>query len=185
MDNYNTDAFKSWEEAVAWLRRQPDQSQLVVDCYYDDPLKKAAHRYWQSDEWESIQRRLVSRSGKALDVGAGRGITSYAMARDGFAVTALEPDPSHLVGAGAIRALADETGLPIHVVEDFSERLLFANDEFDLVFARAVLHHMRDLEKVCQEFFRVLKPGGLLIVIREHVISREEDLSTSIEIIPG
>lgn len=184
LTHYNTDALKSWENAVAWLRLQPDHRRLVVDCYYDDPLKTAAHRYWQSDEWESIQRHLVSRSGKALDVGAGRGIASYAMARNGFAVTALEPDPSRLVGAEAIRALADETGLPIHVVEDFSERLPFVDDEFDLVFARAVLHHMRDLEKVCREFFRVLKPGGLLIVIREHVISKEEDLSRFFDIHP-
>ena len=176
--------FKSWEEAVDWLRREPDQSKLVADCYYDDPLIKAVERYWKSDEWAAIQERLADRSGKALDVGAGRGIASYALARDGFTVTALEPDSSYLVGAGAIRALADETGLPIHVVEEYSETLPFSDDEFDLVFARAVLHHTRDLEKACQEFFRVLKPGGLLIVVREHVISKEEDLSRFLDIHP-
>ncbi len=155
-----------------------------MDCYYDDPLIKAAERYWKSEEWAAIQERVTDRSGKALDVGAGRGIASYALARDGFAVTALEPDSSYLVGAGAIRTLADETDMPIHVVEEFSERLPFADGEFDLIFARAVLHHTRDLEKVCQEFFRVLKPGGLLVVVREHVISREEDLSRFLDIHP-
>ena len=177
-------AFKSWEKAVDWLRRQPDQRQLVVDCYYDDPLIKAAERYWKSEEWAAIQERVTDRSGKALDVGAGRGIASYALAMDGFGVIALEPDPSTLVGSGAIRALAGETGLPIHVVEEYSETLPFSDDEFDLVFARAVLHHTRDLEKACQEFFRVLKPGGLLIVVREHVISKEEDLSRFLDIHP-
>ena len=34
--------FSSWENAVAWLRTQLDQSQLVADCYYDDPLIEAA-----------------------------------------------------------------------------------------------------------------------------------------------
>jgi SAM-dependent methyltransferase len=44
------------------------------------------------------------------------------------------------------------------------------------VFARAVLHHTRDLRAACGEFLRVLKPGGQLMAVREHVISRREDL---------
>jgi SAM-dependent methyltransferase len=168
--------YSSWEEAVESLRRQPDKLQLVRDCYYDDPLIAAAQRYWQSEEWAAIRGLLAGASGSALDVGAGRGIASYAMARDGFAVTALEPDPSDIVGGGAIRGLAQEAGLDIRVVEEFSERLPFPDGTFDVVFARAVLHHTRDLEGACREFMRVLKPGGRLIAVREHVISRPEDL---------
>lgn len=173
--------FSTWEEAVVWLKRQPDRAQLVVDCYYDDPLVKAADRYWRSEEWQAVRALLAGRTGQALDIGAGRGIASYALARDGFMVTALEPDPSALVGAQAIRSLAAEAGLPITVVEEFSERLPFENGAFDLVFARAVLHHTRDLQSACREFHRVLKPGGLLMAIREHVISHPKDLPAFLE----
>lgn len=169
-------AFSSWEDAVAWLRQQPDQTQLVADCYYDDPLVEAAGRYWRSEEWQAARAWLAGRSGSALDIGAGRGIASYALAREGFTVTALEPDSSALVGAGAIRKLTAESGLPIQVVEEFSESLPFADGAFDVVFARAVLHHTRDLEAACREFYRVLKPGGVFLAIREHVISRPVDL---------
>jgi len=166
----------SWESAVVWLRNQPDQKQLVLDAFYDDPLIVAAERYRAGSEWHAIAELLRGRTGRALDVGAGRGIASYALAREGFEVTALEPDPSTIVGAGAICSLAGQTGLPITVVQEFSERLPFDDSAFDVVFARAVLHHTSDLDRACREMFRVLRPGGILLAVREHVITRESDL---------
>ncbi len=183
-EDHDKAAFSSWEQAVQWLREQPEQRDLVFAAYYDDPLEGAADRYWRSEEWQAIEPLLPIARGSALDVGAGRGIASYALGKAGFKVTALEPDGSNLVGAGAIRSLASNTGLPIEVAQEFSERLPFADGQFDVVFARAVLHHTKDLNAACREFLRVLKPGGRLIAVREHVISRSEDLPAFFEVHP-
>lgn len=166
----------SWERAVLWLKEQPDKHDLVKACYYDDKLLEAAERFSQSEEWKAVSQIISHRSGKALDIGAGRGIGSYALAKNGWDVTALEPDPSHLVGAGAIRSLVKETGLPIRIVEEWGENLPFENESFDLVYGRQVLHHAENLGNLCREASRVLRPGGMLIATREHVISRKEDL---------
>ena len=176
--------FGTWEEAVRWLTAQPDQQALVRASYYDDPLTDAAARYWQSEEWAAVRGLLPASRGRALDVGAGRGIASFALAKDGFQVTALEPDGSALVGAQAIRSLAKASGLSIEVTQEFSERLPFEDKQFDVVFARAVLHHTSDLAAACREFLRVLKPGGVLVAVREHVISRPEDLPAFLDIHP-
>jgi SAM-dependent methyltransferase len=176
--------FTSWEAAVCWLRAQPDQQALVKAAYYDDPLLSTAERYRTSSEWQAIRQYLAGYSGAALDIGAGRGIASYSLALEGFSVTALEPDSSDLVGAGAIQSLADEAKLTINVVQEFSERLPFSDASFDIVFARAVLHHTSNLELACQEIFRVLKPGGRFIAVREHVISKQSDLAAFFQIHP-
>jgi SAM-dependent methyltransferase len=167
----NVKRFTSWEEAVAWLIAQPEQQELVRACYFDRPALPAAQRYWQSDEWCAVRKLLPTNIGRALDVGAGMGIASYALGTDGWQVTALEPDSSNLVGAGAIRQLASEAGLEITVVEKWGEGLPFADASFDVIHARQVLHHARDLEQFCKELYRVLKPGGRLVATREHVIS--------------
>ncbi len=175
------DRFVSWEEAVRWLRARPEHEELVWNCYYDDPLEESAARFYASTEWRAVQDILKGvEPGKALDMGAGRGISSYALARDGWKVTALEPDPGLLVGAGAIRRLA-ECGLDITVVEKWGESLPFAEGSFDLVYGRAVLHHAADLSEFCREAGRVLRAGGIFLATREHVISRKTDLQAFLD----
>jgi ubiquinone/menaquinone biosynthesis C-methylase UbiE len=158
---------------------------LVRDAYYDDPLIEAAERFWQSEEWAETRRLIGPGAGRlALDVGAGRGIASYALARDGWIVTALEPDGSNLVGAGAIRSLAHVAGIAIEVEQQLSETLPFGDKQFDLVYGRAVLHHIGDLGTAAREFARVLKTGGQMLAVREHVISRTADLDAFFNIHP-
>ena len=40
----------------------------------------------------------------------------------------------------------------------------FEDNTFDLVTARMVFHHIADLDKACKEIYRVLKPGGKIVV---------------------
>jgi protein-L-isoaspartate O-methyltransferase len=89
------DKMLTWEESVQSLRNQPEQKELVQYCYYDDPLESAAERFAQSEEWIAVTQLLKQKIlGQVLDIGAGRGISSYAFAKAGCSVTSLEPDSS-------------------------------------------------------------------------------------------
>ena len=166
----------SWEDAVARLVAEPDQQELVRAAYLDQPVSAAARRYDASEEWKAIRAFLPSPPGTAVDLGAGNGVASYALARAGWKVIALEPDPSETVGAGAIRNLAAAEGLAIDVRDAMGESMPLADASVEVVLARQVLHHARDLGALCREAARVLRPGGVFVSVRDHVVSSDRQL---------
>jgi ubiquinone/menaquinone biosynthesis C-methylase UbiE len=167
------------QEAVLWLYNQPGSEKSIQDCYFDKDIVQAAHRFWQSDEFRAVLSILRGQRpfSKILDLGAGRGIASFAFASEGYDVTALEPDPGPILGAKAIQEIINRTQVSIKVIKSYGERLPFRGESFDVVYIRQVLHHVEDLEWLCQEIYRVLEPGGLCLVTREHVLSKKEDLN--------
>jgi SAM-dependent methyltransferase len=160
----------TWEEAVRWCMGEPSMAALARAAYFDAPVQ-AALRYEASAEFGAIKALLPVPAGRALDLGAGNGIVSHALAKQGWTVTAVEPDASDLVGAGAIRTVARETSLPITVIEAFGEAIPEEAGAFDLVVARQVLHHAHDLPAFCREMSRLARRGATIMTLRDHVIS--------------
>jgi len=168
----------TWEEAVQELRSKPENKQAILDNYFDADVETANERFTNSEEFMELLKYIPKQAKTILDIGAGRGMATYGFAKNGLIATALEPDSSNDVGAGAIRILTEKHHLPITVVETFGESLPFEDNSFDVVYVRQVLHHANDLEKFCIEVHRVLKPNGTFIATREHVLSKESDLQT-------
>ena len=171
----------NWESAVEWYRQQPGNEEGVRANYFDRDALAAADRFAASEEFAETWALVPEGARTLLDLGAGAGIASYAFARKGCAVTAVEPDPSEQVGAGAISKLAALPGVPITVKVGFGEELGLASDSYDVVYARQVLHHARDLNEFCREAARVMRPGGVFIATREHVLRDRSDLSKFLE----
>ncbi|MER9849989.1 class I SAM-dependent methyltransferase [Mesorhizobium sp. M0106] len=165
----------TWEDAVRWCMSEPSMKELARAAYFDDPVV-AARRYHESAEFQAIRSMIPRKAGRALDLGAGNGILSYALAREGWSVTAVEPDPSALVGAAAIRTLAEKTGTHIDVLEAFGEAIPLSAAGYDLVVARQVLHHAHDLPAFCREVARLSREGARFLSLRDHVISGPKQL---------
>lgn len=175
----------NWEETIKFIRTQPEFSELVSQAYFDEDLKLNVERFIASEEFKETLKLIehyVPNAKQILDIGCGNGISSIGFALKGYNVTAVEPDNSETVGAGAIRKLKTIYELDnLEVYEAFAEDINFDSESFDIVYIRQAMHHANDLKKFITEASRVLKKGGVLITVRDHVIYNDKDKERFLE----
>ena len=103
---------------------------------------------------------------KALDVGCGTGRYALKLARKGAHVTALDQSPEMLAVA---RRAAQQEGLSIDFrLASLDEGLPLEANQFDLLVCALMLCHVPDLPHALQEFARVLRSGGRLLITDFH-----------------
>jgi SAM-dependent methyltransferase len=174
MGSIDRSVFKySWEQAIEVLRLDPAHRDLIFQSYLGADLVDNSRRFFASAEFAEALRLLRLHAPGAknlLDIPGGNGIASHAFATAGFAVTTVEPDPSATVGRGAIAAVLEAGGVHAEIVNAYGEDLPFNEASFDVVYVRQGLHHAADLPRMVGEYGRVLRPGGILLACREHVV---------------
>jgi ubiquinone/menaquinone biosynthesis C-methylase UbiE len=108
--------------------------------------------------------------GRLLDVACGPGVVTAAIAPGARSVVALDATEQMLERA---RQRCAKAGL---VNVDFkrgdAENLPFEDGQFDGAVSRFAIHHFADPQRALQEMFRVLCPGGTVVVV--DVVSSED-----------
>ena len=121
-----------------------------------------------AQEYAHLLTYLPERPLKVLDIGVGMGQSSALLASRGHAVYSLEPNP---VYCDIITKTAEKFGLPITVLEGVAEDLdQLHEQDFDVVFFNASLHHCDNPDKALQNSYALLKPGGYIILASENYL---------------
>lgn len=105
-------------------------------------------------------RLLGKRVGRLLEVGCGSGIFLPELAKHCDILIACDFHPrlshtSEMLNLESVQAAltrADARALP------------FATESIDAVICMSVLEHLHDLEAPAEEFYRVLRPGGVAVI---------------------
>jgi ubiquinone/menaquinone biosynthesis C-methylase UbiE len=107
-------------------------------------------------EGVSKQRDII------LDVGCGFGISFNELVRrfQPSKIVALDADPNLFSRAGKA---AKACSVPVELVDGNAARMPFDDNSFDLVYCHQAFHHIVEQEAAMTEFYRVLKPGGVLL----------------------
>ena len=113
------------------------------------------------ENWKQVILEYLpeERTAKVLDVGTGPGIFAILLAREGYQVTAVDQNGSMLYYA---RKNAQNQNVSVEFLQ-VEDRLPFQDECFDVVVSRDVMWMQLSPEKVLQEWYRVLKPGGCIL----------------------
>lgn len=128
---------------------------------------RLAERY--DDRWasyvgasvrETLRRLPPGAVGSLLDIGCGTGAFLEAVTRDrpGLTVAGVDISPDML--AVARRRLPESAGL--HVAP--ADALPFPDESFDFAVTTNAFHFFRAPEAALREIYRVLRPGGAVVV---------------------
>lgn len=97
-----------------------------------------------------------------IDLGCGPGHTAMACARKAARVIGIDVTPEMVVAAAALAAQRNLSNVEFRVGN--VENLPFVSNSLDVVTSRVSAHHYSDISRALAEAFRVLKPGGLMLI---------------------
>lgn len=99
--------------------------------------------------------------GRILEVGCGKGNELIECANMGLQCVGLDYSEEALA---LFRHRLSTMNIPVTLLKGDARMLPFGEAEFDIVYSQGVLEHFRDELPVLNEQYRVLKPGGFVIV---------------------
>lgn len=103
------------------------------------------------------------RDHEVLDAGCGGGGHALELLQRGARVIGLDRSQGMLDVAAARLG----QGVPL-VRASLEDRLPFADDSFDAILASLVMHYLEDWAPSLQEFRRILRPTGRLVIPTHH-----------------
>lgn len=98
-----------------------------------------------------------------LDIGCGGGIHDALFKKYGGNVTAIDISGKRAFSSALKMSLVNEgAGVAAQVN---GENLPFKDNSFDIIYSNGVMHHSETTTKMVKEAYRVLKPGGKIMMM--------------------
>jgi ubiquinone/menaquinone biosynthesis C-methylase UbiE len=127
----------------------------------------AERQAWSDD----IRQYLPPPPSAVLDVGAGTGFVTLLLAAAGYHVTAIDTSDGMLAVA---REHAAGLAVPPTIRLGDAHSPPFPDESFDVVISRWVLWTLRDPKQAFTAWYRLLRPGGLVIAMDSQWFLDEE-----------
>lgn len=134
-------------------------------AYFDELAGRFGKDYVPGRSWKGLAEALlkVTNHGVVADLGAGEGTLAQMLARQAERVIAVDLSPK-MVEFGRELALKHELPNLEYRLGDIEEPPL-DDGSVDLAFLSQALHHAGSPQKALEQAFRIVKPGGQLVVL--------------------
>ena len=160
------------------LRRIVDKRRQATEKYFDEVAGRLGKNYCPGRSWEAIGHFLLRLVPEIVvaDLGAGEGMVSQLLARRAKKVHCIDSSRS-MVRVG--KELAKKNGLTnLAYKHGDIEKVPLPDTSVDLALMSQSLHHAQRPEVALVEAFRILRPGGQIIVLdlKEHTFEKAREL---------
>jgi len=150
----------------------------VSEQYFNTIAGRLGRNHCPGRSWEAIGRlalRLVPNVVVA-DLGAGEGLISQLLARNARQVWCIDNSP-RMVEVGTELAKKNDLSNLTYKLGDI-EQVPLADESVDLAILSQALHHAIHPQKAVDEAYRILRPGGqvLILELAEHDFEKARDL---------
>lgn len=140
----------------------------IVSSFYDQTnedgrLLRTRHGQLEYLTTMSYIHRYAARGSKVLEIGAGTGRYSVALAKEGMDVTAVELVESNLA---ALKENAKGMENIRSYQGDATDLKRFTDNSFDVTLVLGPMYHLyeaEDIHKAIDEAIRVTRPGGVIL----------------------
>jgi len=160
------------------LKRILEKRKQQSEQYFNSVAGRLGKNYCPGRNWEAIGHFLLHLVPKikVADLGAGEGLISQLLARRADEVVCIDNSPKMVEFGSDLAAKNGFTNL-VYKLGDIEEVPL-KDSSFDLVLLSQALHHAQHPERAIAEAYRILKPGGKVIIIDllEHQFEKAHDL---------
>ena len=105
----------------------------------------------------------LPKGARALDAGCGDGNITFPLAQRGFDVVGIDFGDAVLAEGEKARKRLNVDNI-LFELGDLNNPLRFESESFDLVTSEHVIMKVRNYQVALSEFYRVLKPGGYVVI---------------------
>ena len=160
------------------LDRILQKRRRTQEQYFNTIAGRLGKNYCPGRSWEAIGHLAlrITPSIDIADLGAGEGLISQLLAHRARQVWCIDNSP-RMVEVGT--ELAKKNGLAnlVYKLGDI-ENVPLADKSVDLTILSQALHHAQHPQKAVEEAFRILRPGGQLLILdlNEHTFEKAREL---------
>jgi ubiquinone/menaquinone biosynthesis C-methylase UbiE/predicted transcriptional regulator len=156
------------------LRKRQDKAR----AYFDELAGKFGKQYVPGRSWKGLAETLLSLMPPLViaDLGAGEGTFSQLLARRARQVIAVDNSEKMVQYGADLAARHGFTNLEYR--QGDLEQLPIADGLVDVAFLSQALHHAQHPARAVEEAWRILKPGGRIVVLdlRKHSFEEAREL---------
>lgn len=151
-----------WNDALAVEEFSTEFYRLIDQRFFDDAARYTPPRERPFDRLIPFQQLGTW---DVLEVGVGSGSHAQLLAPHCRSYTGIDLTNYAVTStARRLRLFA----IPGRVLRMDAEQMAFADASFDFVWTWGVIHHSADTANALREIYRVLRPGGLAVVMVYH-----------------